>query len=133
MRVCVKGLKNLNSSKDLVKDFLQYLQSEMPLNKDITIFLTSNKKMDMTTGVRKPDGMKVLAAGRMNIDVLRTLAHEWVHEYQHQKMGLPEDAEVPNIGGTVENMANALAGIFIKKFQSQFPIYSRNLYEQKHT
>ena len=131
MRICVKGLKNIKGQKNVLKQFLQYLQSELPLKKEVTVILTSGRNDDMTTGVRKPEAMEILAGGRMNIDVLRTLAHEWVHEYQHQKMGVPEGADVPNIGGPIENMASVLASIFLKKFQQQFPQFSRTLYEQK--
>lgn len=131
MRICVKGLKNIKGQKNVLKQFLEYLQSELPLKKEVTVILTSGRNDDMTTGVRKPEAMEILAGGRMNIDVLRTLAHEWVHEYQHQKMGVPEGADVPNIGGPIENMASVLASIFLKKFQQQFPQFSRTLYEQK--
>ena len=59
---------------------------------------------------------------------MRTLAHEWVHEYQHQKMGLKDDQPVQDIGGKVENMANALGGIMVKKFEKEFPKHEDALY-----
>ena len=131
MKICVKGLKEQKYSPKLFKDFLQYLQTELPISKTVNIVLTSNKGGDMTTGVRLPNEMKVLADGRLLVDVLRTLAHEWVHEYQHQKMGITEKDEVPDIGGPVENMASVLASIFLKKFQKIFPQHCEELYQKK--
>jgi hypothetical protein len=72
--------------------------------------------------------IKVLVKDRMLIDVLRTLVHEWVHEFQHQKMGLKDDAEIQDIGGPVENMANVLAGIIMKKFQKEYPEFKKVIY-----
>ena len=85
----------------------------------------------MTTGVRKP-GHKifVLAHKRLLIDIFRTVAHEWVHEYQHQKMGLKDTDKIQDIGGPEENMANTLSGIFVKKFDKKNPQYSNVIYEQ---
>lgn len=83
----------------------------------------------MTTGVRRNDEMVVLVGGRMLIDVLRTIAHEWVHEYQIQKMGVSVDKPIQDIGGPIENMASILGSIYMKKFQKQFPNYEEELYK----
>ena len=61
-------------------------------------------------------------------NLLRTLAHEWIHEYQYQKMGLKDNQKIQDIGGPEENMANILSGIFIKKFEKQYPNHSKLLY-----
>lgn len=113
-----------------MNDFLTLLQGELPLSEDITIHLTKDREGKMTTGVRNPDEMKILASGRMLIDVLRTISHEWVHEYQHQKMGLADDKPIQDIGGPEENMASVLGSIFIKRFQKEFPQYEDELYRQ---
>jgi len=132
MKICVSGIKKQNYSEDLFGDFLNYLQSEMPLSEDIKIILTQSREGRMTTGVREPNQMRILSGGRMLIDVLRTLSHEWVHEYQHQKMGVRDDVPIQDIGGPEENMASVLASIFLKKFQSEFPNYEKYLYKQLH-
>jgi len=132
MKICVSGIRKQNYSKDLFGDFLNYLQSEMPLSEDIKIILTQSREGRMTTGVREPNQMRILSGGRMLIDVLRTLSHEWVHEYQHQKMGVRDDVPIQDIGGPEENMASVLASIFLKKFQSEFPNYEKYLYKQLH-
>jgi predicted RNase H-like nuclease (RuvC/YqgF family) len=85
-----------------------------------------------TTGVRKPGSkINILVKGRMLIDILRTLSHEWVHEYQTQEMGVDEKKKIQDIGGPEENMSNVLSGIFIKKFDKQNPDFKERLYEGK--
>lgn len=128
MKVCLKGVVESGYSKNLLKDFFELLQSELPLNNDVNIMLSQNRQDGMTTGVRRNQEMVVLVGGRMLIDVLRTIAHEWVHEYQVQKMGVPEDKPIQDIGGPVENMASILGSIYMKKFQKLFPDYEEELY-----
>jgi hypothetical protein len=131
MKVTVKGLRNKRHEEDIetVNSFLKFLQDEAPLKNDIKVDFVSEKNENMTTGVRFGNShILVLDGKRMLIDVLRTLAHEWVHEFQHQQLGLSEKAKIQNIGGPVENMCNILAGIFIKKFEKKFPKYQKSLY-----
>ena len=132
MKVKIEGLKQrLPEDSSVIKNFISFLQDELPLTSDIEIYFLDNKNENMTTGVRLRNMMGILSKGRMLIDVLRTLAHEWVHEYQHQKMGLDDSQKYQDIGGPVENMSNTLSGIFVKKFEklnsnSQSILYGRN-------
>jgi hypothetical protein len=59
---------------------------------------------------------------------MRTIAHEWSHEYQHQKLGLKDTDKIQDIGGPEENMANALSGMFVKKFAKQNPKVKNMMY-----
>jgi hypothetical protein len=71
----------------------------------------------MTTGSRSDKNLlKILTKGRMNRDIFRTLAHEWVHEYQRDVLSRERGED---IGGKNENEANAIAGILIKKFEKE--------------
>lgn len=128
MKVCVKGIKKNNYPPEVFNDFLNLLHSEMPLKNDLNIVLCPTREGKMTTGVRNSDEIRVLSGGRMLIDILRTLAHEWVHEYQHQQLGLEDSKDYPDIGGPVENMASALGSIFLKKFQKEFPKHDEQIY-----
>jgi len=131
MKVCVK-YKTSDLDKNDIKvltDFIKFQQENLPLNKDVNLFFVDNRDVNMTTGVRMPQSeISVLAKGRLLIDILRTLSHEWVHEYQHQKMGVNDFSKSPDIGGPHENMANALSGIFMKRFQKEYPQHSELLY-----
>jgi hypothetical protein len=134
MKACLKQVNNLYTPNqiEVLKDFTKFLSSQLPLNNDIYISFLEKKEGPMTTGVRKPGSeISVLVGKRLLIDVLRTLSHEWVHEYQHQKMGLKDTDKVKDIGGPEENMANTLSGIFVKKFEKSFPNYEGLLYGEE--
>ena len=131
MKVTLKNSNTLFDSKqsEVVKEFVKFIRKQLPLQKDTVITFLEKRQQPMTTGVRMPNSeLFVLTSNRMLIDVLRTLGHEWVHEYQHQKMGLRDDQPTQDVGGKVENMANALGGVMVKKFEKDFPKYEDVLY-----
>jgi len=116
-------------SKDLevINDFIKFLYKQAPIFSPITIYFLGNKIGDMTTGSRTDQQyIKVLSKGRMLIDVLRTLAHEWVHEGQHQILGWEKGTD---IGGKNEDTANSLSGAYLKMFQRDFPQHLEKDYE----
>lgn len=134
MKVCIKIAKSGVSQEqvEVISSFVKFLQSQLPLSSDVEIKFMDDQNQTGTTGVRKPGSkINVLAKGRMLIDILRTLSHEWVHEYQTQEMGVNEKEKIQDIGGPEENMSNVLSGIFIKKFDKQNPDYKDRLYESK--
>jgi len=131
MKVCLKksGEFPKKDEVSVIKKFLQFLQTQLPLNKKIQITFTDFREVPMTTGVRMPGNeIFVLAKGRLLIDVLRTISHEWVHEFQHQKMGVKDNVKIKDIGGPEENMSNILSGIFIKKFEKKYPEFNNVTY-----
>ena len=131
MKVCLKksGEFPRKDEVSVIKKFLQFLQSQLPLNKKIQITFTDFREVPMTTGVRMPGNeIFVLAKGRLLIDILRTISHEWVHEFQHQKMGVKDNDKIQDIGGPEENMCNILSGIFIKKFEKKYPEFNNISY-----
>lgn len=107
--------------------FIKYLQKSYPLNKNITIKFVGERNGDMTTGQRTPDGeLLILSKNRMNRDILRTLAHEWVHQYQRTILNRKKG---PDIGGRNEDEANSLSGSLIKKYEKKFPENEKKMYE----
>jgi len=134
MKVCIKSPKSEVNQEQLevISSFIKFLQSQLPLSSDVEVNLTGDQSTTGTTGVRMPGSkMYILAKGRMLIDILRTISHEWVHEYQYQEMGLDDKKKIQDIGGPEENMSNVLSGIFIKKFDKQNPDFKERLYEDK--
>jgi hypothetical protein len=132
MKVYFKHINKFLDPKQIkgMKEFIKFLQNELQLNDDVYLTFTGNRDIKMTTGVRMP-GSKIfaLAKNRLLVDIFRTVAHEWVHEFQYQKLGLKDDVKIQDIGGPEENMANTLSGIFVKKFAKDNPHYSTELYE----
>jgi hypothetical protein len=132
MKVCFKNLKKYfnNEQVETIKTFVQLIQGETSLKKDITIEFLDDRTGKMTTGSRLSSKIKIFVKNRLLIDVLRTLSHEWVHEFQHQRLGLKEKTKIKDIGGPEENMANILAGIMLKKFQKEYPELDKILYNE---
>jgi hypothetical protein len=108
-------------------NFIKFLQKEYPLKNDISIVFVGNRIGEMTTGSRTHDGeLRVLTKGRINRDILRTLAHEWTHEYQ---MGVLNRRRGPDIGGQNEDEANAISGQVMKKFEKKYPKIEKKMYD----
>ena len=93
MKVCIKIAKSGVSKEqvEVISSFVKFLQSQLPLSSDVEIKFVDDQNETGTTGVRMPGSkINILAKGRMLIDILRTLSHEWVHEYQTQEMSVDE-------------------------------------------
>ena len=113
--------------KEVCDKFIKFLFSQYPLKHDLKIFFLKNRIGEMTTGARTENHIiKVLTKNRINRDILRTLAHEWVHEYQRDVIKRDRGQD---IGGRNENEANALSGSLIKKFEKKFPNFEDTMYE----
>lgn len=128
MEVCIKfKKKDLSDDKViLIKNFIIFLNKEFPLKKGVTVYFTQESEGKMTTGINNKGIIKVLSKGRMLIDVLRTLAHEWVHEHQFQ---YNRSKGKQDIGGPDENEANAESGKLMKMFAKENPEDEKSLYE----
>jgi superoxide dismutase, Fe-Mn family len=114
--------------KQLINDFVRFLQTEYPLKNDLTIEFLGEKESDMTTGSHNEElrRIRILSKNRINRDVLRTLAHEWVHDYQRNILKRERGQD---IGGRNEDEANAFAGQLMKKFEKKFPNKEPMMYE----
>lgn len=114
------------SEYEMYNKFIKYLQKDYPLKHDLSIIFLGERVDGMTTGSRLPHKIKVLSKNRMNRDILRTIAHEWIHEYQldvlKRDMG-------PDIGGQNEDEANSESGAIMKKFEKDYPDSEERLYE----
>jgi hypothetical protein len=129
MKVTVKHIKSgMDKGKqEFMNNFIEFLQKEIPLKNDITIEFLGERKGGMSTGSRKDEKLlKVLSKNRLNRDICRTLAHEWIHEYQISVLDRDHGAD---IGGQNENEANSGAGILIKRFEKEFPNKEEKMYE----
>jgi Fe-Mn family superoxide dismutase len=121
--------KDYKKNKELVEDFCSFLQKHFPLNSEFRIHFLPERVGGMTTGSRSDKNLlKVLTKGRMNRDIFRTLAHEWVHQYQMSVLGREHG---PDIGGQNEDEANAEAGKLLKMFEKEYPEHDKQIFESK--
>ena len=129
MKVIIKHIDS-DIPKDnygFYNDYINYLQKQYPLKKDVTIIFRGDRIGNMTTGVRNDNSeISVLSKGRMNRDILRTLTHEWVHEFQRTILGRERGGD---IGGQNEDEANAKSGELIKKFEKYHPDEESKMYD----
>jgi hypothetical protein len=129
MKITIKHI-NSDIPKDNFKffnNFISYLQTECPLKRDLTIIFVGKRDTNMTTGLRNDNSeIFVLSKGRMNRDILRTLTHEWIHEYQRTILNRDRGGD---IGGKNEDEANAKSGSIIKKYEKSHPKDADKMYD----
>jgi hypothetical protein len=112
---------------EFFNNFIKYLQKKYPLKNDITVVFFGERTGGMTTGSRTENNeLHILSKGRMNRDILRTLSHEWYHEYDRIILKNPKGAD---IGSKSENDANSEAGAVIKKYEKDYPKDMKKMYE----
>jgi hypothetical protein len=127
MRVSI-SLSNCGIDKNkypVINLFISYLQKHYPLNQNIEIFFVGKRVGFMTTASRMKGQIKVFCKKRILRDILRSLAHEWFHEYEELILKIPH---TKHIGGKNENLANSESGKIIKKFEVENPELEKHLY-----
>ena len=110
----------------IVKKYIHFLQEKLPLKKNLNIFFLLERVYDMTTGGNYEGTIFILTKKRILRDILRTLGHEWVHEYQTTIL---KKETTQDIGGANENDANAISGKLIKIFEKENPSIEKLLYK----
>jgi hypothetical protein len=124
-------VKLINRSKDLgqeklmvIQEFLKFAQQNSPLRRDVQIVLMDERMGKMSTGSEITGHIKVLASDRMLLDVIRTIAHEWTHEFARQRkiklQGFNTQSQ--------EDYANTEAGIMARAFEKSNPQFTALLY-----
>ena len=129
MKVIIKHIDSdiPKENYSFFNDFIRYLQKQYPLKNDLTIIFVGDRKGSMTSGQRNNKGeLFILSKGRMNRDILRTLSHEWYHEYDRTVLGNPKG---PDIGGHSEDDANAEAGKVLKQYEKSNPKNEKKMYK----
>jgi Fe-Mn family superoxide dismutase len=128
MRVNKKfvGFNVDSEDEQLLDNFISFLKRKLPLKKDITIEFLKSRYGKMSTGSRTNKHIiKILVKDRMNRDILRTIAHEWAHEYQRTIENMEKG---PDIGGKNENKANERSGELVKRFERRHKKDEKTIY-----
>lgn len=115
--------------KEIITEFVKFVKGELGIEKCPTIVLQNGKGGLKTTAAydysKENKIVKINARNRALVDVLRSIAHEMVHHKQWED-GRLDGPKPPDIGGEIEDEANAKAGQFIKMFAKE----NKSIYEE---
>jgi hypothetical protein len=116
------GLLNDNN-KEKLNEFVKFVKSQLELDSVPTIVIKSNRDGLKTTAnydyTKENKVVKVYGKNRALVDIMRSVAHELVHHKQFEQGRL--EVRPPDIGGEIEDEANAKAGQYIKMFSKENP------------
>jgi Zn-dependent peptidase ImmA (M78 family) len=119
-----KGRPTTKIQFDLIlKKFQVFLKRELRLTYDIPVILVDDtdfaKRIAAFGEISKENVIHLSIINRHPMDILRTLAHEYVHYKQHMEKGL--DHKSSHAGSPTENQANAKAGELMRKYGQLHP------------
>ena len=107
----------------ILKRFTIFLKRELRLTYDVPVILIDDAdyaKRNAAFGEITKDNVIYLSViNRHPMDILRTLAHEFVHYKQNMEKGLGRKSS--NAGSPIENQANAKAGELMRKYGQLHP------------
>lgn len=108
-----------------VADFVNFAKKYLGIDDDIKIALAFERTPDIKTTAYYNYGednlIKVYVKNRAIIDVCRSIAHELVHHMQFLEGRLLDAVKDGEDGSDIENEANAVAGVIIRKWGKQHP------------
>ena len=101
-----------------VADFVNFAKEFLGITDDIKIKLAFERTSDLkTTAYYSMLGeLVVYAKDRAIIDICRSIAHELVHHKQNIEGRLVNTIKDGEDGSPIENEANAVAGVIIRKY-----------------
>lgn len=117
-------LKYDETKINVIRQYLRFVIKEVKIEGTFRIvFTTDREKLGIKTTAyyRDQDKMAVIyAKNRMLGDVLRSATHELVHKKQYEEGRIQHP--VQEVGGEIEDEANAKAGSVIKLFIKENPM-----------
>ncbi len=106
------------NKKEKLNNFVKFVKEQLELKTVPTISIQNHRNGLKTTAnydyTKENKVVKVCMKNRALVDVMRSIAHELVHHKQFEQGRL--NTPPPDIGGEIEDEANAKAGQFIKMF-----------------
>jgi hypothetical protein len=110
-----------DNKKDKLNRFVKFVKDQLELDTVPVISIQNHRKDLKTTAnydyTKDEKIIKVCMKNRALVDVMRSIAHEMVHHKQFEQGRLK--VQPPDIGGEIEDEANAKAGQYIKMFAKQ--------------
>jgi hypothetical protein len=118
-----------DDKKEKLKGFIRFVKEQLELKSVPKIAIQNNRDGLKTTAnydyTKDKKVIKVCAKNRALVDVMRSIAHEMVHHKQYEQ-GRLNGPKPPDIGGDIEDEANAKAGQYIKLYSKKDP----SIYEE---
>lgn len=117
-----------DEKKEILDKFVLFVKEQLEL-KTVPIIKIQNHRDGLKTTAnydytKENKIIKVCAKNRALVDVCRSVAHEMVHHKQYEQGRLK--VQPPDIGGEIEDEANAKAGQYIKMYSKKDP----NIYDE---
>ena len=107
-----------DKKKEKLNEFVKFVKKELELDTVPTISVQNHRNGLKTTAnydyTKENKIVKVCMKNRALVDVMRSIAHELVHHKQFEQGRL--ETPPPDIGGEIEDEANAKAGQFVKMY-----------------
>ena len=111
-----------DDKKEKLNSFVKFVKEQLELRDVPTVSIQNHRNGLKTTAnydyTKENKVVKVCMKNRALVDVMRSIAHELVHHKQWED-GRLNGPKPPDIGGEIEDEANAKAGQFIKMFAKQ--------------
>jgi hypothetical protein len=108
-----------DDNKEKLDSFVKFVKEQLEIKTVPTIKIQNNRDGLKTTAnydyTKENKIIKVCSKGRALVDVMRSIAHEMVHHKQFED-GRLDGPQPPDIGGEIEDEANAKAGQYIKMY-----------------
>ena len=112
-----------DEKKEILDKFVLFVKEQLELKTVPTVKIQNHRDGLKTTAnydyTKENKIIKVCAKNRALVDVCRSIAHEMVHHKQFEQGRLK--TQPPDIGGEIEDEANAKAGQYIKMFAKENP------------
>ena len=113
-----------DDKKEKLNSFVKFVKEQLELKDVPTISIQNHRNGLKTTAnydyTKENKVVKVCMKNRALVDVMRSIAHELVHHKQWED-GRLNGPKPPDIGGEIEDEANAKAGVYIKMFSKIDP------------
>jgi Zn-dependent peptidase ImmA (M78 family) len=107
----------------ILKRFIIFLKRQLNLSYDIPVILIDDaefaKRIQAFGSISDKNVIHISIINRHPMDILRTVAHEYVHYKQHLDKGIHHKSS--NAGSPLENQANAKAGELVRKYGNLHP------------
>jgi len=104
--------------EQILKRFQVFLKRELQLSYDVPVVLIDDadfaKQISAFGMITKDNAIHLSIINRHPVDIMRTLAHEFIHYKQYMDTG--KHSMSPHAGSLTENQANAKAGEIVRKY-----------------